>query len=86
MVLHSLLQPKILSNGHQDLRLQLCRLSSPTLKTCNTYALKVDSYKILCMQSQPLCHQSWLLQQIHTWRSCNCADLANASSAARPAT
>ena len=35
-----LLHSEITSNGHQDLRLQSCRISTPTLKMCNAHTLK----------------------------------------------
>jgi len=37
-----------LSNNRRVLRLQSRRLFSPTLKTCKTHALMVDSYEIPC--------------------------------------
>ena len=82
-VLHSLLHSEIPNNGRQDLCLQSCYLSSSMLKMFNAHALKVDSYEIFCMQSQPSRYQSRPLQYIHTWRSCSCADLVNASSTSR---
>ena len=78
------LHSKALSNNHRDLCLQSHSLFSPTLKTCNIHALKIDSYEISCIQSQPSHQQSRPLQQIHTWRSCSYANLTIASSASRP--
>ena len=77
IVQHSRLYPEALSKNHRDLQLQSRYLFSPTLKTCNAHALKVDSYEIFCMHSQP----SRPLQQIRTWRSCSYANLTNALSA-----